>query len=396
MPITKVPGPTAGLGEKNREAAEAVINEIIDALTRSPTGAGVKEKAQEETITVTGKDYPEAVENMYNLFVERKWGDGFPLIPPIREAVEAMLKGTSHSPDEVIGVLEQRRGIATVKTVAVNAVMAGCKPEYLPVVLAAVKAVTDPSYNLYGVQATTAAAIPFLMVNGPIRHQLKINSGMGSWGPGYRANSTIGRAFNLVMTTVGGRLETSMSSVSDPGRYSWCAGENEEELPPGWLPMHVEKGFKPAENTVTVMNVHWRSPIHGFFVSPTDEQAIELVSRVIREQEPHWYGEGLLALLPEIAAQLARKAPTKYDLKKILLETTKAPYREIKLRQQAVIGDFPPKGVVIPGDDTMVSPLMAKPEDLNIFVTGGAGRHSYLLYPWIRTHTITTSIDYWK
>lgn len=391
-----MPGPTAGLREKNREAAEAVIKEIIDGLTKPPTGAGAKDKSQEEIITVTGKDYVEAFENMNNLFLERNWGDGFTLIPPTKEAVEAILKGTSHAPDEVIGVLDQRRGIATVKNVAINAVMAGCKPEYLPVVLAAVKAITNPAYNMHGVQATTAPAIPFLMVNGPIRNQLKMNSGMGSWGPGNRANSTIGRAFNLVMTTVGGRPEATMSSVSDPGRYSWCAGENEEELPPGWVPMHVDRGFKPTDSAVTVMNVHWRSPIHGFFMSPTDDEAIELVSRVIREQEPHWYGDGVLALLPEIAAQLARKAPTKYDLKKILMETSKAPYREVKLRQQARIGDFPPKGVVIPSDDTMVSPLMSKPEDLNIFVTGGAGRHSYLLYPWIRTYTVIESIDNWK
>jgi len=396
LPVVQVPAPIGGLGEKNRASAEAVIDDICSALTKLPEEIEGEEKAREEVITVTGRDYPEAMENLNALFMDRKWGDGLPLIPPTREAIDKMLKGTSHSPDEVIGILEQRKGIATVKLVAINAVMAGCKPEHLPVVLAAVKAATDPAYNLYGVQATTAPAIPLLMVNGPIRNELNINSAMGSWGPGYPANATIGRAFNLVMTTVGGRAETTMSSVSDPGRFTWCIGENEEELPPGWVPMHVEKGYKSEESTVTVMAVHWRSPIHGFFAPTTDEQAIEHVSHTIREEMPHWYGEGLLVLLPEIAAQLARKAPTKLDLKKILMETTKVPWIELKERQQAKIGDFPPKGYPMPSDDDMLSPILSKPEDLNIIVTGGAGRHSYFVHPWIRTHTITSSIDEWK
>jgi len=397
LPIAAVPTPIGGLGEKgNRASADGVIDDICSALTKLPKETEGKEKAEGEVITVTGKDYPEAIEKMNEVFMDRRWGDGLPLIPPTEEAVARMLKGTNHSPDEVVGILEQRKGIATVKIVAINAVMAGCKPEYLPVVLAAVKAVTDPAYNLYGVQATTAPAIPLLTVNGPIRNKLNIHSAMGSWGPGHPANATIGRAFNLVMTAVGGRPEVTMSSVSDPGRFTWCIGENEEELPPGWDPMHVEKGYKSEENTVTVMNVHWRSPIHGFFAPTTDEEAIEHVSKTIAEQEPHWYGEGLLVLLPEIAAQLARKAPTKTELKKILMVSTQVPWRELKKRQQARIGDFPPKGFEISSDDTMVSPIFNKPEDINIIVTGGAGRHSYFLYPWIRTHTVTTSIDKWK
>lgn len=397
MPIIRVQGPTAGLGEKNREAAEAVINDIITGLTRNAdTDVGVG-KTAEDVITIKGKDYFEALENMNNMFLERKWVDGFPLMPAIREAVENMLKGTSHYPDEVVGILEQRKGIATVKTVAINAVMAGCKPEYLPVVLAAVKAVTDPAYNAYGLQATTAPAIPFLVVNGPVRKQLNINSGKSSWGPGYHANATIGRAFNLVMTAVGGRLDCSMSSVSDPGRYSWCCGEAEEELPAQWVPMHVEKGFKPEESAITVTGVHWRNPIHGFFAPTDDEQAIEHVSETIRNEMPHWYGEAMLTLLPEIAAQLARVAPTKLKFKEILLWTGKAPWGEVKKRQQTVVGDFPPKGSIIPtNDEYMINPLMSKPEDINIIVTGGAGRHSYLVYPWIRTHAATSSIDYWK
>ncbi len=171
-----MPAPIGGRSEaQNREAVDAVIGDIITALTKFPVVTEGKDKGQEETITVTGKDYREASEKMTALFVEKLWGDGFPLIPPTKDAVEKMLKGTSHSPDEVLGVLEQRKGIATVKNVAINAVMAGCKPEYLPSVLAAVKAVTDPTYNLYGVNATTSPAIPVIVINGPIRNELGIH-----------------------------------------------------------------------------------------------------------------------------------------------------------------------------------------------------------------------------
>ncbi len=397
MPVAAVPAPIGGRSEaQNREAVDAVIGDIITALTKFPVVTEGKDKGQEETITVTGKDYREASEKMTALFVEKLWGDGFPLIPPTKDAVEKMLKGTSHSPDEVLGVLEQRKGIATVKNVAINAVMAGCKPEYLPSVLAAVKAVTDPTYNLYGVNATTSPAIPVIVINGPIRNELGIHCQQGSWGPGHPANATIGRAFNLVMTTVGGRLESSMSSVADPGRYSWCFGEWEEELPAKWIPMHVEKGYKPEESTATVMCVHWRTPIHGFFAPTNDQDAVNHVAHTIREEMPHGYGEAMLSLLPEIAEQLSRTAPTKLEFKKLMMEMSQVPWKEMKERQQAKIGDFPPKGYPTPGEEDTYSPILLKPEDLNIVVTGGAGRHSYLLYPWIRTHTITSSIDYWK
>jgi len=397
LPVVEVRAPIGGLSEEeNRASVDSVIDDICYALTHTPKEAGKEEKAQKEVFAITGKDYAEAFNSMNELFMDKKWGDGLPLVPPTKEKVDRMLKGTSRSPDEVIGILEHRKGIATVKNIAINAVMAGCKPEYLPVVLAAVKASTDPTYNLYGVQATTAPAIPLLIINGPIRNELDVHCTAGCMGPGHPANATIGRAFNLVMSIVGGRAECSMSSVADPGRYTWCFGENEEELPQGWVPMHVEKGYKPEENTVTLMNVHWRTPIHGFFGPTTDAQAVEHVSDTLRGEMPHWYGEVLMVLLPEIAAQLARTAPTKLGLKKILMETTRVPWKELKKRQQAAIGDFPPPGYPMPKDDDMVSPIFSRPEDLNIVVAGGAGRHSYVIMPWIRTYTITSSIDEWR
>ncbi|MFC1861632.1 hypothetical protein ACFLYL_05125 [Chloroflexota bacterium] len=397
LPIAVVPTPIEGRTvEENRTSAESVIDDVIYALTNPPQGSSEGEKGTDEIITIEGNNYAEAVEKMNELFMDKKWGDGLPLIPPTEEAVDRMLKGTSHSPDEVVGVLEQRKGIATVKIVAINAVMAGCKPEYLPVVLAAVEAVTNPEYNLYGVQATTAPAVPLLAINGPIRKELDINCSSGCMGPGYPANATIGRAFNLVMTAVGGRSTTTMTSVGDPGRFTWCFGENEEELPADWLPLHMDKGYKPEESTVTVMNVHWKGPIHGFFAPTTDDEAIEHVSEIIKYELPNWSGEKLLVLLPEIAAQLSRKAATKKELREILFANARLPWKELKESQSVKIGSFPPDEIEGLNDDTMLSPILPEPDYMNIIVTGGAGRHSYLVIPWIKTRTITALIDKWR
>ena len=397
LPIAVVKTPIEGLSEEeNRASAEAVFDDVCRALTNPPEAGAGEDKSSEKVLTVEGKDYAAAMANMNSLFMERKWGDGLPLVAPTEKAVDEMLKGTNHSPDEVVGVLEQRKGIATVKTVAINAVMAGCKPEHLPVVLAAVEAVTDPTYNLYAVQATTAPAIPLLVVNGPVRKELNIHSSAGCWGPGYPANATIGRAFNLVMTTVGGRSATTMTSVADPGRFTWCFGENEEQLPPGWVPLHVEKGYKPEESTVTVMNVHWKDPVHGFFAPTTDEEAIGHLGEVIKHELPNWAGEKMFVLLPEIAAQLARKARTKKELKEILFANARLPWRELKKTQSVRIGSYPPDEIEGLNDETMLSPLLPEPEFLNIVVAGGAGRHSYLVIPWIRTRTVTSLIDNWR
>src|ERR1700681_2228383 len=146
-----------------------------------------------------------------------------------------------------------RFGCATVQKIAINAVMAGCRPEYLPVVLAAVEAMCDERFCILGVSGTTDAVAPLVILNGPIRAALDINSGAGVFGPGWRANATIGRAVRLVWQNIGGAIPggISMSTFSQTGRYSYCIGEHEEESP--WEPLHVEHGFASGESTVAAI-----------------------------------------------------------------------------------------------------------------------------------------------
>lgn len=180
------------------------------------------------------------------------WTDGLPVVPPTPKRVESMLNGTDKAPDELIASLPPKWGKATVERIAINAVMAGCLPEYLPVVLAAVEAMSVEDFNLHGVQVTTSHVAPMLVVNGPIRKELDINDGFNLFGQGWRANATIGRAVRLICTNIGGALpgELDRAAFGHIGKYTCCIAEKEEESK--WLPLHVERGFEYKDSAVTV------------------------------------------------------------------------------------------------------------------------------------------------
>ena len=176
----------------------------------------------------------------FDLWFDKGVTDGLPVVPPTRERVARMLSGTSRDRTDLVGEVAPNYGRATVEKIAVNAVMAGCRPEYLSVVLAAVEAACDPAFNLHGMSTSTHFSAPLILVNGPIRPRIGLNCSFGVFGPGFRANATIGRALRLVMINIGGVRpgETSMSTFGHPGRYTYCIGEHEEETP--WTPYHVD------------------------------------------------------------------------------------------------------------------------------------------------------------
>ena len=182
----------------------------------------------------------------------RGWSDGLPLVPPTEERVLRMLDGTGRDPQEVIGLIPPALAAATVEKIAINAVMAGCKPEYLPAVLAAVEAVLDEGFAMHGVLATTQFAGPVVVVNGPIRRQIGMNAKGNALGQGNRANSSIGRALQLVIRNIGeGRpQEVDRSTLGTPGKLGFCFAEDEEGS--SWEPLAVERGVKPGVSAVTV------------------------------------------------------------------------------------------------------------------------------------------------
>jgi hypothetical protein len=201
-----------------------------------------------ETTTVGWNDALEALEKCYEL----GWTDGLPVIPPAQERVAEFLESAGLRASEVVGELPERRREITAGKVAANAVMAGCLPEFLPVVLAATEAMLDPAFNLVGPSSSMGGAAVLLIVNGPVAKKLNINSRNNLFGPGNRANATIGRAIRLILmnacAAVPGLFDRSV--IGHPGKFSYCIAEAETET--HWTPLHVERGFSPEQSAVTV------------------------------------------------------------------------------------------------------------------------------------------------
>ena len=191
---------------------------------------------------------------------DRGWSDGLPVVPPTEARVAAMLAGTTREPGEVVAVVPPALVECTVEKAAVNAVMAGCKPEYLPVVLAAVEAACTDTFNMHGLLCTLWFSGPIVIVNGPIRRRIGMNTDKNSLGQGNRANSTIGRALQLVIRNVGGGKPgiggIDRSALGSPSKVGWCFAEDEEGLPDGWPPLSVARGFEPGQDTVTLFAGH--------------------------------------------------------------------------------------------------------------------------------------------
>ena len=185
-------------------------------------------------------------------YQERGWTDGLPIVPPAEARVREFLRQTDRDPREIVGILPPRQGEATVEKLAINAVMAGCRPEYFPVVLAAVEALADPLFNLDSVQATTHPVAPLIVVHGAYGRRIGVHAGSGCFGPGFRANATIGRALRLVIRNVCRAVPGFLdrATFSWPLRYSFCFAEREEASE--WTPLHVQLGYRPDDSVVTI------------------------------------------------------------------------------------------------------------------------------------------------
>lgn len=247
-----------------------------------------------ESTLIQGSSVAELTLNAYEHAYEQGWTDGLPIIPPSQDLVDRFVRAAGREAKEDIAVLPPRKGQATVEVIAVNAVMAGCRPEYMPAIIAAVEALTDAVFPLELIQVTTNPMTPLLLFNGPIRDELDINYGAGCLGPGWRANATIGRAIRLILLNGGGALPGiySKSSFGSPLRYAYVLGENEEENP--WGAFHVDRGFAPGDSTVTVFRAtNYVNISGGEGVGP------EEILRHIATAMPPMYlgGEGAMMLL---------------------------------------------------------------------------------------------------
>ncbi|MCC7417709.1 MAG: hypothetical protein IT176_11255, partial [Acidobacteria bacterium] len=198
-------------------------------------------------------DAPDDLDAINDLYLERGWSDGLPIVPPTEARVARMLAWCDRPIDAPVAALPPRYGAATPVRLATCAVMAGCRPEYFPLLLLAIETMAEEPLNLYGLQATTHPCTPLVVVNGPVARELGINAGHNAFGPCTRANATIGRAIRLALLNIGGAIPAvgDMATMGAPSKYTYVVAENEEASP--WEPLHVERGFARDASTVTVI-----------------------------------------------------------------------------------------------------------------------------------------------
>jgi hypothetical protein len=312
---------------------------------------------------------------------ERGVTDGLPVVSPTRERVERMLATTRRSRESLVAEVPPNYGRGTVEKLAVNAVMAGCRPDYFPTVLAVVEAVCDPAFNLHGQSGTTNATSPLIILNGPVRGRLGVNCAAGVFGSGWRANATIGRTIRLVMVNLGGARPgvISMSTLGHPGRYTYCIGEHEEASP--WPPLHVERGFRPEDSTVAVFA--GEAP-HGVY-DHRSRRGQQILNALAASLMATWhvkltgYGDTLVVLSPEHARTLADDGWDKPRMRQYLWERCRLPVRDLVPDEEWGEGLPESARARFPDPATLV-PKFRSPDNLVVIVAGGtAGRFSAVI-----------------
>jgi len=301
------------------------------------------------------------VEEVNRLFEARGWTDGLPVVPPTLTRVEAMCATTARAASDVLGEVEPLRGEATVEKIAASAVMAGCRPEHFPVVLAAVEAVLDPAFNMRGVQTTDENVAPLLIVSGPLAARLGINAGFGALGPGWRANAAIGRAVRLVMLNLGGGWPgaVSLAGLGQPGRYTLCLAEREDSP---WPPLHVELGYRPDQSTVTVLRAETAINVTGGLAEVASVMASAASAFTMLHE-----GRVAVVVAPFVARRLAAEGWSKDDVRRRLHGEARVPveaWQSWWLR--ATARQWPAWVTEAPGP----LPVVKEPGDITVVVTG--------------------------
>lgn len=314
---------------------------------------------------------------------DRGWTDGLPVVPPTEDLVAEMLAHTPMDRLEVLGVMEPVKGTVTVEKVAANAVMAGCRPEYFPVVLAAVKAVLQPQFHVGSTACTTGGAAPVVIVSGPLADKLEINSGTACFGGNVKANATIGRALRLTMRNLGGAKPDGMekSTLAWPGKISMCFAENEARSP--WEPLRADRGHPGVRTAVSVVAVRGIYPLTEG-VQESGRGVLETVSAAMRAMgAPIYYQMGVpvvVCLSPEHASEIAKAGFSKRAVREYLFEHCRLPVGQLRGRGYYAPGCWPAS--VDEKDASAMVPMVSSPDHFWIVVAGGDGRHSAWMPAW--------------
>jgi hypothetical protein len=366
------------LGEK---AAE----DVIRALTQWQPQSEEASEATENTLTFSDEDYETARERMEKYFLQHGWSDGLPLIPPTRNAVNKMLEGIDLPFDHVVGIVEPGGGKATVENIAINAVMAGCVPQYMAVLAAAVEAITDPAFNLREVQCTSCNMAPLFIVSGSgLIEDLNINCGFSALGPGWRANSAIGRALRLVMTNLGHTWpgKNEMKTLGSPFKSVPLIAENETVIRGAWEPLRIAEGYDFGQATISVMPAMSWQPDIVQPEPPTVKRIVEYIAKQGNVKHDrlagNWGMDNLVILCAATFDCIRREGYSRIDLQKALYDAIQIPSSEFlngrDVEELPAFNRLPEsiKAKCKAGSDALI-PLLAKPGSIRICVSGGAG-----------------------
>jgi hypothetical protein len=324
-------------------------------------------------------------------YYDAGWTDGLPVVPPSDRSIAAMLAAAGLSGPERLGEIPGRSVEVIAEKAAINAVMAGCRPEYMPVVVAAVRSLCAPAFAYHGPASSTGGSAMVLVVNGPIAKRLGINSGNNAFGQGHRANATIGRAVRLIMmntmNTRPGLLDRA--TLGHPGKYTFCFAEHEEDHP--WEPLHVARGLGRRDSAVTLIASNSLGQVYNQLAAAPEPLLLCFADALCHMGSPNLKGfnEALIVLAGEHALILRAAGWSRSDVQRFLVERARRPVADFKRAARM-------PGPVVEGDETRWRHVFERPEDILIACAGGrAGSWSACLPGWGNkwTRSVTTRID---
>ena len=391
LSLVLVPHPIGGIDPKLVIAkAEKIASQALRALTRDPAAPATAAASVAAALV----DGPDDLDAFQSWAMDERWSDGLPVLPSTAERVARRLGRHADRRSEVVATLAPRSGRATREAIAINAVLAGAAPEHLPVVVAAIRALAEPRFNLNAVQTTTHPCTPLIIVNGPIVGRLHISGGPNALGNGYRANAVIGRAVRLTLQNVGGArpgLE-DRATLGHAGKFSYCLAENEAESP--WPSLAAERGLPAGASSVTVCGSEAPHNVNDH-ASTTAEAllgAIASVGATTANNNVYLDGEPLIILGPEHAATLAGSGWSKADFKRRLWEETHVRLGRFSAENLARFATIAPERFLDRPPEAEV-PWCVTPDDLMVIVAGGPGKHSAVIPTFGATRSVTITID---
>ena len=394
--VVALPHPLAGLSE---DVVRGRVNAVYDQVAATLAGLTLEDvqspdgRTGSPVLGVGEVEAPSESDSLLAFLVNRSASDGLPVIAPTPDRVHAMLRSNNLDPHEVITTLAPRGAHLTHELLAINAVMAGCQADCLPILVAAMKALGDARFNLDAIQATTHPCAPLVIVSGPIASKVGMNFGGNAFGSGNRANATIGRAVRLALLTVGGGIPGvgDMATQGSPAKYSYAIAENVLESP--WGSFAESIGFGHDASTVTVIGCEAPHNVNDH-ESSSGLGILKMLTGTMRVTGPnnnYYDGEVVIALSPEHAATLAQDGYSRSDVQRYLMENARTPLEffsdeningRLRLKWPADFADLPPIDI----------PIVRSEAKILIVVVGGPGKHSSFIPTFGATSAVTVAV----